>query len=63
MSFQGWIIDNPAENLSMEALAQRLAMNPRNLPGLDSYQWTGKRAQSLIEQMGLFSLVCLMAHR
>jgi transcriptional regulator GlxA family with amidase domain len=27
---QGWIIDHPAEDLSVEALAQRLAMSPRN---------------------------------
>ncbi len=27
---QGWIIDHPAEDLSVDALAQRLAMSPRN---------------------------------
>ncbi len=49
---QGWIIDHPAEDLSVEALAQRLAMSPRNFARVFLKE-VGVTPASFVEQVRL----------
>lgn len=49
---QGWIIDHPAENLSVEALASRLAMSPRNFTRVFLKE-VGVTPASFVEQVRL----------
>jgi transcriptional regulator GlxA family with amidase domain len=49
---QGWIIDNPAEDLSVEALARRLAMSPRNFARVFTKE-VGMTPANFVEQLRL----------
>jgi transcriptional regulator GlxA family with amidase domain len=49
---QGWIIDHPAEDLSVEALAERLAMSPRNFARVFLKE-VGVTPASFVEQVRL----------
>jgi transcriptional regulator GlxA family with amidase domain len=49
---QGWIIDHPAEDLSVEALAERLAMSPRNFARVFLKE-VGITPASFVEQVRL----------